>query len=439
MYEYLDDFFRFWSTITVEQFIRYFWFFFLFDLLRYLVTDVLVVAGLDKIRKYGEKSKYDAARKRLFEELPLVSVIAPGKNEGKHIPALAKSMRSQTYNNLEIIVVDDGSDDNTPEILRKTFKEGLIDNYFRNDIRGGKASAANLALRYTKGKFIVHLDADSHLLDDAVEKIIIPFYMDDEIGAVGGDIAINNTEESLAAALQGIEYAKSISIGRRITSYFGVMRIISGAFGAFRKDLLNRLGGWDVGPGLDGDITFKHRKIGYKVLFEAESICMTNCPVLFKKLAKQRYRWDRSLVRFRLRKHMDLLLPQANFQFRNFVAATDNIFYNFILNINWWVYIIDLLSNFPHLLKYLIPVNYVLFAGSNLLQYLLYIMITKHGELRRKSIRLLIFIPLMPFYTGLFLRFVRTYAYIMELLFKKSYEDPWNPWKVSKVVRDKKL
>ena len=253
IHEYIISLYNFWDTITIEKFVRLFWFFFIFDFLRYVGFDLVIVCVLDPFKRWLERDRYQNARERLFKENPLISVIAPGKNEGAHIPELARSFKRQTYKNLEIIVVDDGSDDNTPEICNKALREGLIDQFFRNDVRGGKASAANLALRYAKGKYIVHLDADSHIYDDGVEKLVIPFFMDDTIGAIGGDVRVNNTSKSLVTALQGIEYAKAISTGRRITSYLGILRIISGAYGAFRKDALDRIGGWDVGPGLDGD------------------------------------------------------------------------------------------------------------------------------------------------------------------------------------------
>ena len=79
--------------------------------------------------------------------MPLISIIAPGKNEGENIYKLVKSLNEQTYQKVEIIIVDDGSDDETPIIGRSLEKHGLIDKFVRNHMRGGKASAANLALR----------------------------------------------------------------------------------------------------------------------------------------------------------------------------------------------------------------------------------------------------------------------------------------------------
>jgi biofilm PGA synthesis N-glycosyltransferase PgaC len=82
---------------------------------------------------------------------------------------------------------------------------------------------------------------------------------------------VRNYKASLVATLQAIEYADTISTGRITTSYLGIYRVVSGAFGAFKREALDRVGGWDIGPGLDGDITVKLRKLDYKIAFESEA------------------------------------------------------------------------------------------------------------------------------------------------------------------------
>lgn len=434
----IEELVYFVQTKTLMELVSFFWYFVIFDFARYIVSDVLVISYYFYKRK-REKPIRNEARKSMFEAKPLISILVPGKNEGKHIPKLAQSLKEQTYKNLEIIIVDDGSDDDSAEICRDLLKKGLITKFFRNEIRGGKASAANLALRYATGEFIVHLDADSHLRHDSIEKILIPFFLDEKIGAVAGDIRVNNLHESIATSLQAIEYMKTLSTGRTVSSTFGILRIISGAYGAFRKDILDKLKGWDVGPGLDGDITLKIRKGGHKVVFEVEAVCYTNVPTDFYKLAKQRYRWDRSLVRFRLRKHLDLLdVTSKNFTFTNFLTSVDNILYNFILNINWWMYIVYSILFNTVVLKQIAILNYLLYFMTNVIEYTLASLLFGRS-MRREEFWLIFYLPLMPFYTGFYLRFIRSYAHLMELFFKVSYEDKWNPWKVSKLAKREKL
>ena len=428
---------EFFLNLSYGQMLAYFWPFFLLDMMRYLFLDVIVVLIYIPKRMLA-KAKYNYARKLLYREQPLISVIVPGKNEGKHIPRLAASMKHQTYQNIELIIVDDGSDDDTADICRELEREGKIQCFIRNEVRGGKASAANTALNFSKGKYIVHIDADSHLAYDAVETILLPFYLDSNIGAVGGDVRVANAEKTFATRLQAIEYFKALSTGRTVSSEINILRIISGAHGAFRRDVLDRVYGWDVGPGLDGDITLKIRKLGLRVVHEPMAICYTNVPITFRRLAKQRYRWDRSMVRFRVRKHRDILLPSANFSLPNFMATAENIFFNLILDIKWWIYIIQMIIFQPSYLGYIFVINYVLYFIANILEFLVACALL-HKTLRSQDYFLAIFLPLMPIYTGLYLRTVRTYAYLMEFIHGASYMDKWNPWKVSRIAKREKL
>ena len=424
----IDNFFTYIGEVGISKLIRIFWFFFFFELFRYLVVDFVALVFI-KIKRIFSQKKHEEARLRLFTEKPFVSIIVPGKNEGKHIFKLAGSLKEQTYSNFELIIVDDGSDDDTETICKSLKKNGLIDLFIRNEVRGGKASGANTALRLAKGKYVIHLDADCSYDRDAIENILIPFYEFENVGAVGGNVMVRNYKDSLATTLQAFEYSDAISIGRMVASYLGIYRVISGAFGAFRMDLLQRVQGWDIGPGLDGDITVKFRKMGYSILFEDRAVCLTSAPDNFRKLAKQRLRWDKSLIRFRLRKHNDVLLPNENFSIINFISFLENITYNLVLNIKWYVYAIDMILNYNGLLTFIIMMNFMLYTSANYFKLIVFNFFRE-----RKNIPFSYFIPYMPLmvlYHGYYLRIVRTIAYLKELFFKSSYKDPWNPSKTS--------
>ena len=433
----IDNLIQFIVNMSLAEMLAYFWPFFMLDMTRYVLLDMIVLINYIP-KRILNRNKRLQARMRLYKESPLVSIIVPGKNEGKHIPRLALSLRNQTYKNYELVVVDDGSDDDTAAICRKLQAEGIIQTFIRNDVRGGKASAANTAFRYSKGKYIIHIDADSYLKDDSIETILTPFYMDANIGAVGGDVRVANSTNFIVTRLQTIEYLKSISTGRTVSSEFGILRIIAGAHGAFRRDILERLYGWDIGPGLDGDITLKIRKLGFRVAHEPMAICYTNVPEKFRTLAKQRYRWDRSMIRFRVRKHRDILLPSANFSFTNFLASAENIFFNLVLDVKWIVYIVQMVVFFPTQMFYVFMLNYLLYFLANIVEFTM-ACILLNRTLRPSDYAQAIFLPLIPLYTGIFLRMVRTYAYIMEFFHKASYNDKWNPWKVSRVAKKEKL
>lgn len=433
MIDALDDFFNYIMAAGPSKLLRIFWFFVYFEFARFFLFE-LVVLLVWKARTKKRNALHANARRQLFIERPLISILVPGKNEGLHIYKLANSLKEQTYQNFELIVIDDGSDDDTERICKSLQKNKLIDLFLRNDVRGGKASAANLGYRFSKGKIIVHLDADCSYDMDAIEKIIIPFYLDDHIGAVGGNILVRNYKDSLCATLQAIEYSDTISVGRITSSSIGIYRLISGAFGAFKREALDRVGGWDIGPGLDGDITVKLRKLGYNIVFEPEAICQTNVPDTFRKLVKQRLRWDKSIIRFRVRKHRDVFYPNATFRFSNFISSAENITYNLILNIKWWFYLVDMIVNYTSLLRFILPFNVLLYTANNFLKFLIFSLFRK-----RKNESIVYFIPYLPcmvFYFGFYLRIVRTIAYIQEFFFKKSYKDAWNPSKSSNQARE---
>ena len=161
-------------NLSWQVLLNTYWFLFFVEFPRYYLLEIIVTCWY-KLRYRHRRGEKEIARMKLYIENPLVTILAPGKNEGKNIYKLVQSLREQTYKNYEIIIVDDGSDDATPLICRDLEKAGYIDLFLRAHSRGGKASAANLGSFYAKGKYIVHLDADSSLDRDALEKILIPF------------------------------------------------------------------------------------------------------------------------------------------------------------------------------------------------------------------------------------------------------------------------
>jgi len=432
IYNFWDEFFWYWYSEGFLKVFNIFWYFFLLEAPRFLLMDFVILVLYFRNRS-SRKDEYERARREFILENPLVSVIAPGKNEGKHIYKLVNSLNEQSYRNIQIVIVDDGSDDDTYLICKSLYDNGYIDVFLRNDDRGGKASAANLALRYATGKFIVHLDADSSFDSSAIENIIIPFYMNKNVGAVGGNIKVRNAGKNICTSLQSIEYLQTISIGRMVTSYLGIYKIISGAFGAFRKDIIDRIGGWDIGPGLDGDITVKIRKLGYDITFEHTAIGLTNVPEKWRILSKQRLRWNKSLVRFRLRKHKDVFAPTANFNFSNFFALFENVFFNLILDVIWFFYIISIIVNNVEFLAFIIPLKLILYGTASFLQYSVVLIISERWKHEIKNI---VFIPLMMIYNGYYMRVIRTMAYVKEIFFYSSYKDPWNPQKSSIKARE---
>lgn len=182
---YIGHFVDFLRGLSVGNVVRTYWFLFFVEFPRYYLLEyaVLVYRFLTRGRRGRRRT---LARWLLFHDRPLVTILVPGKNEGKNIYKLVTTLREQTYNNFEIIVVDDGSDDETLLICRDLERAKYISKYLRCDMRGGKASAANFGANIATGRYIIHLDADSSLDRQAVENILLPFYMDKRVKAVGG-------------------------------------------------------------------------------------------------------------------------------------------------------------------------------------------------------------------------------------------------------------
>ncbi|MFI3297349.1 MAG: glycosyltransferase [bacterium] len=438
--EYIFDIFNYLEyltkDLTFQKIVGIFWFLFFIEIPRYYLLDLIILIKRFFYRDVINKKEI-TARIELYTNNPFVTIIVPGKNEGKNIYKLTQSLKEQTYKNYELVVVDDGSDDNTRLICESLLANGLINRFYSVDERGGKASAANLALIDNKSEVIIHLDADSSLDKDAIEEILLPFYYHENVGAVGGCVKVRNSDDSLCTLMQSMEYIESIQLGRTVTSEIGAFRTISGAFGAFRADVLNQVGYWDIGPGLDGDITQKIRKSGYKVVFTPKAVCLTAVPTSFAKLYRQRLRWGKSLVRFRLRKHLNVLdIRYANFRFSNFLTNLDNLVFSLIFDILWIFYMLNFLVSQPYGLLDLLVLKFLITIPLGFLSFFMSLSISERW---REELKMIVAAPLQSFYSGYFLRITRIISTFQEFFFFSSYRDSWNPSKSSIWARDERL
>lgn len=395
---------------------------FLLDAPRYVITKLVLVI-IDAF-----VSPFRKSAKRQIAYYPTVCAIISCLNEGETIYETLKSIYG-TYPYLEIIVVDDGSTDETFYLSNKFSKEHPGVLVIKRPIRGGKSSAINLALNYTSAEIVLTLDSDSAFGPNAIFHIVQPF-IDSKIGAVSGSILVKNTHDSLCTWMQSFEYLNSILVGRTFASNVGMLSIASGAFAAFRRSAVLRGYGWDVGPGEDADITIRLRKAGWNVVFTSEAECYTNAPVKFKQLFKQRLRWDRSLVRYNVRKHKNVAnIFSNNFRLSSFAHWCDIIFFDVFCTFKFWIFttIIWLVNRVDTLINVVILVI-VIYAISGFIQSLLAIYYSKN--VKRDILACAVF-PIYVFYS-LFLRVARTYAIYDELANRSSFSDNYVP----KYVRD---
>ncbi len=152
---------------------------------------------------------------------------------------------------------------------------------------------------------MVCIDADSILKEDALWHLTLPF-ADLSVGAVGGNVKVVNRERLLNIH-QAVEYIVGLNIQRRAFSYIGCMQVISGAIGAFRRDVLTNIGGYSHDTLVeDMDITIAVSKAGYEVIFAPEAIAYTEAPESINDFIKQRYRWTLGGFKI-LKKYQDMI------------------------------------------------------------------------------------------------------------------------------------
>jgi cellulose synthase/poly-beta-1,6-N-acetylglucosamine synthase-like glycosyltransferase len=250
------------------------------------------------------------ARRRQAD--PLVSVVIAGRNESASIGGAIRSAILCGYADLEVVFVDDGSDDDSVAVARRAVRNlGLQDSakvrIFESPRRNGKSSALNIGLSMARGTFVAVLDADSTIQYGAMQHWLLPF-ANPNVGAVAGNIRVRNNNASIVTRFQEIEYALQATVARLAAARLGLLSIVPGAAGLFRAEALRRLGGYDTGLGDDTDMTMKLRKQRWKLDFALDAVVWTDVPATMRRLFRQRARWERNMVKIRLSKHRDMFL-----------------------------------------------------------------------------------------------------------------------------------
>lgn len=223
-------------------------------------------------------------------QLPKVSVIIPAYNEEVSIEDAIESALNQTYRNIEVIVVDDGSTDRTSEIVSR-YVEGSRDRVklIRHEENLGKFAALNTGAKNAGGEFVYHMDADTILDADNIEKIL-PLFNDENMGAVASMVSISNAGNILTK-LQTIEYLFEQLIVRYGQSMSKNVIICPGAGSVFRKKIADNIHVSDRTVTEDSDYTFEVRRNNWKINQEVDAVSFTEAPITLRDFTKQRIRW----------------------------------------------------------------------------------------------------------------------------------------------------
>jgi cellulose synthase/poly-beta-1,6-N-acetylglucosamine synthase-like glycosyltransferase len=257
---------------------------------------------------YLPLSIYDRYFKKNAEEpivLPLLTVIIPAYNEETNIKRTLDSVIQNDYPNKEIIVVDDGSVDQTYAIASTCMQE-LTGNRFSliRKENGGKASAINLALLFSKGDIVIVIDADSMIEKSALREIVKEF-QDPSTAAVAGKVKVFN-KSNILTNCTALELVMGANILRPPFSLFGVVMIVPGGIGGFSKRSIIQRGLYDNDTLTeDFDLTMKLLKGGGRAV-AIHAVSYTEVPKTIKDFYKQRTRWNRGNFQTLL-KHKDIM------------------------------------------------------------------------------------------------------------------------------------
>ncbi len=274
------------------------------------------------------------------EVTPTISVLSPAYDEARSVSESVRSLLTLRYPNLEVVLINDGSTDETLDVLRREFElvpvhaaplrrrldAAPVRGVYRSrrtpalvvvdKENGGKADALNVGLDVAGGELVCAIDSDTLVEPDALQRMIRPFLVDDGVLAVGGTIrAVNGCDvrggrvvrqrppRRPLAALQAVEYLRAFLAGRLGWNRLGGNLVISGAFGLFRREPMIAAGGYlHETVGEDMEVVVRMRRRGReagtaeRVLFVPDPVAWTEVPQRVRQLARQRDRWHRGLA-----------------------------------------------------------------------------------------------------------------------------------------------
>jgi poly-beta-1,6-N-acetyl-D-glucosamine synthase len=244
---------------------------------------------------------------REIRELPPVSVIIPAYNEGLVMERALTSLMRLDYPEYEVLVIDDGSTDDTLEIASQwEGQRGPGEFRVLTKRNGGKASALNAGIAHSKYPLILCMDADSYLEPRTLLKAARHFG-DPSVGAVAGNVKVENRGR-IITQLQALEYIEGLNMPRRAQGFVAAVNIVPGPVGLFRREALEEIGGYDTDTfAEDADLTLKMMAAGWRVEYEDQAIAWSEAPETWRDLAQQRYRWTRGILQA-LRKRKGIFL-----------------------------------------------------------------------------------------------------------------------------------
>jgi cellulose synthase/poly-beta-1,6-N-acetylglucosamine synthase-like glycosyltransferase len=329
----------------------------------------------------------------------------------------------------EIIVVDDGSTDDTRAIAERARQDGLVDMVICHGTRCGRSAAINAAARFASGDLLMTVDADTVFEPDAVARLASVFD-DPRVAGASCNIGISNEGESLWTGLQSVEYLLSIAAGRSVLDIVGAIACLSGACATYRREVFLKQGGLDVGPGEDLEFTLRLRRLGYIVRFVPDAWAETLGPVSGISLLRQRARWDRDALRVRFMMYGELSFLQSRERLRDTLQRLDFIIFDLVPTLSFPFYLVYVVLLFgSNAFAFLVAIYLLLLWISIFNMALAFVMFNRSSSLFALGASLI-----FPFYQGVYLKCARFFSYSSEIIFASSQHDDFVPPRVRRAV-----
>ena len=302
---------------------------------------LLFFVSLREVLTFLRRTFFSDYQQILRSDMTLpISMICPAHNEEKTIVDTVRSLQMLNYPEFEIIVVNDGSKDETLSRLLQAYDLRRVDRVYKRSLptksvralyasplvpnlvvvdkeNGGKADALNCGINLSRYPLFSSMDADSVIEDDALLKAVKPFMeWPDETVAVGGIVRCANgctvhegrvthiaLPRKLLPVFQVVEYLRAFLSGRLGWSALKGLLLISGAFGVYRKSAVIDVGGYDSSTDTEDlelvmalHAVYRERKKPYRIVFVPDPVCWTEVPGNWKMLRRQRNRWHRGML-----------------------------------------------------------------------------------------------------------------------------------------------
>ena len=240
------------------------------------------------------------SKKQHFDKYPNISILIPAYNESDSICDTVSSALAQKYlGKIQIIVIDDGSTDDTLAKLT-SLKENIVKlpnlTIIANPHRG-KSFALNTGLKKVKYELLVTIDGDSHLLPNAIERIVAKYLSSaSDTVAVSGGVYPINPDQNFMTRIQKWEYFLGIATIKSVQCFLQGTLVAQGAFSLFRTSFVELVGGWKDTVGEDIVLTWTMLKKGCRILHADDAILLTKMPHTYKSFFLQRSRWSRGMI-----------------------------------------------------------------------------------------------------------------------------------------------